>query len=143
MVGKLTERQRRFCEEYLVDGNAAQAAIRAGYSVKIAKQVGQKNLTKPCIRQYIDQKLAEMSSARIADAAEVMEYLTAVMRGEIEEKTAVAVNGTVETVKVPTSIRNRLRAAELLGKRHRLFTDKVEVAAAVPVVICGAEELSD
>lgn len=143
MVGKLTERQRRFCEEYLVDGNAAQAAIRAGYSVKIAKQVGQKNLTKPCIRQYIDQKLAEMSSARIADAAEVMEYLTAVMRGEIEEETAVAVNGTVETVKVPTSIRNRLRAAELLGKRHRLFTDKVEVAAAVPVVICGAEELSD
>ncbi len=143
MVGKLTERQRRFCEEYLVDGNAAQAAIRAGYSVKIAKQVGQKNLTKPCIRQYIDQKLAEMSSARIADAVEVMEYLTAVMRGEIEEETAVAVNGTVETVKVPTSIRNRLRAAELLGKRHRLFTDKVEVAAAVPVVICGAEELSD
>ena len=78
----LTEKQQRFCDEYLIDCNAAQAAIRAGYSPKTAKQIGQENLTKPDLKAYIDEQLERMRSQKTADAQEIMEYLTAVMRGD-------------------------------------------------------------
>ncbi|MBG0219973.1 terminase small subunit [Clostridioides difficile] len=126
-VAKLTEKQKRFCDYYIETGNATEAAIRAGYSEKTAKVIGAENLTKPYLKSYIDEKLKEFESNRIADAKEVMEYLTKIVRNEAKEEVVVVSENGVERVKKDVSIKDRNKAAELLGKRYRLFTDKIEV----------------
>lgn len=78
----LTEKQKRFCDEYLIDLNATQAAIRAGYSDKTAYRTGADNLRKPQIKAYIDRRMAEKEADLIADQDEVLKYLTSVLRGE-------------------------------------------------------------
>lgn len=133
----MTERQKRFCEEYLIDCNGTQAAIRAGYSEKTATKIAAENLTKPDIREYIDEKLEEMSSQRTADAREVMEYLTSVMRGEHKEQVLRLVgNGTQRIDSMNVTEKDRLKAAELIGKRYGLFKESVDVNGVVPVVLC-------
>ena len=133
----MTEKQKRFCEEYLIDCNGTQAAIRAGYSEKTATKIAAENLTKPDIREYIDEKLAEMSSQRTADAREVMEYLTSVMRGEHKEQVLRLVgNGTQRIDSMNVTEKDRLKAAELIGKRYGLFKESVDVNGVVPVVLC-------
>ena len=82
----MTPRQRKFCDEYLISGNATDAAIKAGYSPKTAKQTGSENLAKPDLKAYIETELEKLHSAKIADAEEVMKYLTSVMRGEHTEE---------------------------------------------------------
>ena len=77
----MTKKQERFCAEYLVDCNATQAAIRAGYSEKTAYSIGVENLKKPEIRKYIDEQLEAMQDATVASAQEVIQYLSSVMRG--------------------------------------------------------------
>ena len=84
-MAKLTAKQQRFCDEYLIDLNATQAAIRAGYSEKNARNIASENLAKPNIREYIDNRLAEKEKALIADQNEVLKYLTATMRREKKE----------------------------------------------------------
>jgi phage terminase small subunit len=133
----MTEKQKRFCEEYLIDCNGTQAAIRAGYSEKTATKIAAENLTKPDIREYIDEKLAEISSQRTADAREVMEYLTSVMRGEHKEQVLRLVgNGTQKIDSMNVTEKDRLKAAELIGKRYGLFKESVDVNGVVPVVLC-------
>lgn len=128
---KLTAKQQRFCDEYLIDLNATQAAIRAGYSQKTAKQIGQENLTKPDIKEYIEQRMAEKEAALIADQTEVMRYLTSVLRGQSVSE-VVVVEGTgdgcseARTMQKAPDEKERLKAAELLGKAHMMFTDKVQ-----------------
>lgn len=125
-MGKMTPKQKRFCDEYLIDLNATQAAIRAGYSKKTANVIGMENLTKPYLKEYIENRMAEKESELIAGQDEVLQYLTAVMRGEDkEEKLTTNVLGEIETIETVVQS-NRLKAAELLGKRYALFTDKVE-----------------
>lgn len=127
---KLTEKQIRFCEEYLIDLNATQAAIRAGYSEKSARQIAQKMLTKDDIKLYIDELLQQIHNERTADAQEVVEYLTSVMRGECTEQTLKFIgNGEQRITDIDVSSKDRLKAAELLGKRYGLFTDKVDLNA--------------
>lgn len=122
MRGKLTPKQQRFCDEYLIDLNATQAAIRAGYSKKTARMIGQENLTKPIIRKRIDARLAEKESELIATQDEVLKYLTAVMRGESSSSVlAMCGMGTQKTVNKHPDEKERLKAAELLGKRFGLF----------------------
>ena len=82
----MTPRQRKFCDEYLISGNATDAAIKAGYSPKTAKQTGSENLAKPDLKAYIETELEKLHSAKIADAEEVMKYLTSVMRVNILKK---------------------------------------------------------
>jgi phage terminase small subunit len=128
---KLTAKQQRFCDEYLIDLNATQAAIRAGYSQKTAKQIGQENLTKPDIKEYIEKRMAEKEAALIADQTEVMRYLTSVLRGQSVSE-VVVVEGVGEgcsearTMQKAPDEKERLKAAELLGKAHMMFTDKVQ-----------------
>lgn len=123
----MTAKQQRFCDEYLIDLNATQAAIRAGYSKKTARTIGQQNLTKLDIRQYIDARMAEKESALIADQNEVLKYLTAVMRGDHTEQTPIFIGDGIQKITdIDVSAKDRLKAAELLGKRYSLFTDKVE-----------------
>lgn len=128
---KLTPKQKRFCDEYLVDLNATQAAIRAGYSEKTAAVIANENLKKPNIQEYVNQRMAEKEKELIADQDEVLRYLTSVLRGETESE-VVVVEGQGDGVseargfmKKPDE-KERLKAAELLGKRYSLFTDRVE-----------------
>ena len=140
----MTPRQRKFCDEYLISGNATDAAIKAGYSPKTAKQTGSENLAKPDLRAYIDEQLAKIHSAKIADAEEVMKYLTSVMRGEHTEQVLKLVGEGGQTVTdIDVSAKERLKAAELIGKRYGLFTDKVGLEGAVPVIITGDDQLED
>ena len=140
----MTPRQQKFCDEYLISGNATEAAIKAGYSRKTAKQTGSENLSKPDIRAYIDEQLAKIHSAKIADAEEVMKYLTSVMRGEHTEQVLKLVGEGVQTVTdIDVSAKERLKAAELIGKRYGLFTEKVGLEGAVPVIITGDDQLED
>lgn len=144
----MTNKQKRFCEEYLVDCNATQAAIRAGYSEKTARQTAAEILSKPDIRGYIDELLANMQDKTIASAEEVMQYLTSVLRGQSEAE-IVVVEGTGDgcsdarkIMKAPDE-KERLKAAELLGKRYSLFSDKVNLEGAVPVILTGEDQLED
>lgn len=140
----MTPRQQKFCDEYLISGNATDAAIKAGYSRKTAKQTGSENLAKPDLRAYIDEQLAKIHSAKIADAEEVMKYLTSVMRGEHTEQVLKLVGEGVQTVTdIDVSAKERLKAAELIGKRYGMFTDKVGMEGAVPVIITGDDQLED
>lgn len=145
---KLTEKQKRFADYYIETGNITEAAIKAGYSKKTARVIGQENLQKPAIKSYIDEKLEAMQDERTASAKEVLEFLTKSMRGELDEEVVVVEgtgDGTSEARKIKKQIglRERIKAAELLGKRYRLFTDKVEVDGVVPVMIVGESELEE
>lgn len=120
----LTEKQRRFVDFYIETGNATEAARRAGYSRRIANRQGAENLSKPVIRNAISAKLAELESKRVASATEVLQYLTAVMRGE-EKETINSPDGSVQ--KVDMAQRDRIKAAELLMKRHGLTLSDVEI----------------
>lgn len=128
-VVKLTEKQRRFANEYIISGNATQAAISAGYSKRTAKSVGSENLTKPDIRQYIDERLDQLQSEKIANQEEVLEYLSKVMRGEETDQTVVFqgadYGSSIESIQVAS--KDRIRAAELIGKRYGLWTDKIDI----------------
>lgn len=149
-VSLVTEKQKRFCDEYLTDLNATQAAVRAGYSKKTAYSIGEENLRKPEIKEYIEKRMAEKESQLIANQDEVMRYLTAVMRREKMESVVVTLNtektsyvpdknGTMrkQTVKqeipqiieIPAQLRDANKAAELLGKAYGIYTDKVDVDA--------------
>ena len=145
---KLTEKQKRFADYYIETGNITEAAVKAGYSKKTARVIGQENLLKPAIKGYIDEKLETMQDERTASAKEVLEFLTKSMRGEIKEE-VVVVEGTgdgtsqARMVEKQIGLRDRIKSAELLGKRYRLYTDKVEVDGVVPVMIVGEDELEE
>jgi phage terminase small subunit len=140
MAARMTAKQKLFCDEYLIDLNATQAAIRAGYSSNYANTNASKLLQNTTIKEYIDKRMAEKEDALIAKQDEVLKYLTSVMRGQSESEIVVVegcgdgMSQAVKVKKLPDE-REQLKAAELLGKRYRLFTDKVEVEGAVPIVI--------
>lgn len=130
-MSKLTEKQKAFCDYYIQTLNATESAKKAGYSEKTARKIGHENLTKPDIQNYISERLAELESKRVADAKEVLEYLTSVMRGEQTEEVVVVENigdfmSEARIVNKKLNARERIKAAELLGKRYALFTDKVD-----------------
>ncbi len=140
----MNAKQRKFCDEYLIDLNATQAAIRAGYSEKTARQVGQRLLTYVDISAYINEQLERIHNERTADAQEVIEYLTSVMRGEHTEQALQLVgDGVQEICDIEVSAKDRLKAAELIGKRYGIFTDKTDLTVAQPIVVSGGEALED
>lgn len=136
----MTDKQKKFVSEYLVDLNGTQAAIRAGYSKRGAK--GRANLLKnnPEIAQMIKDQMDSVQRESIAGVIEISEYLTAVMRGE-SRSSVVVVEGlgngktVARLVDKPPEEKERIRAAELLGKRYGMFSDRVRVDGSIPVVI--------
>jgi phage terminase small subunit len=148
IVANMTAKQQRFCDEYLIDLDGTKAAIRAGYSPRTAAAIASENLRKPKLHQYIAERMAEKEKQLIADQDEVLRYLTAVLRGESESEIVVVVSSgdfmtEAKRVKKAPDEKERLKAAELLGKRYGLYTDKMDVTGAVPVVITGEDELED
>lgn len=125
-MADLTARQQRFCDEYLIDLNATQAAIRAGYSEKYAHTNAAKLLRNTTIMDFIAARMAEKESDLIADQDEVLRFLTAVMRGENkDERVSVNADGEVERIEVRQQS-NQIKAAEMLAKRYGLLVDKIE-----------------
>ena len=136
---KLTIKQKAFADYYIELGNATEAAIKAGYNPKTARQIGSMNLTKVDIKSYIDEKMKEIESDRIAKAEEVLAFLSASLRGEVLEEvvSTESIEGMIKPVilKKQLSAKDRIKAAELLGKRYALFTEKVDLEGKVGVTI--------
>ena len=132
MDKKLTPKQKAFADYFIELGNAEQAAIKAGYSKKYARGNAHKLVANSGISKYIDKRMAQIESNRIAKGEEVLQYLTKVMRGEEKDQFGL-----------DASLQDRTKAAELLGKRYRLFVDKVEADVNQVVVFDGEEDLED
>lgn len=165
-MAKLTEKQKLFVDEYLIDLNATRAYRDVYPNCKkdsSADAAARKLLGNTRIQEYIKQQLEKIGSEKIADAQEVMEYLTKVMRREMKESVVVTVTKErseyVDTgdgkprkktvkeevpqiVEIPAKLSDANKAAELLGKRYSLFTDKVQAEIVVPKFE-GEDELED
>lgn len=145
----MTDKQQKFADEYIIDCNASRAYKAAYPNVKkdsVARANGSRLLAKANIKAYIEEKLTEISSQKMAEATEVMEYLTSVLRGQ-SKASVVVVEGysdgrsEAKIIEKPPDEKERLKAAELLGKRYGLFTDKVNVEGGTKVVI--VDDLDD
>ena len=139
MENGMTEKQKIFADEYVICLNATRAYKKAYPNIKkdeVARANGSRLLTKANVKAYIDEQLEKLQSERVADQQEVMEYLTAVMRGKKTEPLLVLDGeGKQKVVDAIPPVQARTKAAELLGKRYRLFTDKVELDATVEQVV--------
>ncbi|WP_261698024.1 terminase small subunit [Staphylococcus equorum] len=130
----MNERQQRFADEYIKTGNARQSALTAGYAKQSAFKYSSGLLKNPDVQAYIQERMAEIKTNAIADQQEILEGLTRIARREEPDYTVVTVeyseNGTTEktpqTVETPTQVKDSVRAYELLGKRHVMWTDKVQ-----------------
>ena len=147
MENGMTEKQKIFADEYIICLNATRAYKKAYPNVKkdeVARANGSRLLTKANIKAYIDEQLEKLQSERVADQQEVMEYLTAVMRGKKTEPLLVLDGeGKQKVVDAIPPVQARTKAAELLGKRYRLFTDKQEVEVQGTVVFANEDEIAD
>lgn len=147
---KLTLKQKRFADEYIISGNAYRSAIEAGYSKSYAKGNVVKLLENVSVKAYIDKRLEEINSEKIADQTEVLQYLTSVMRGT-SQSAVVVIEGDGDGVssarlmdKTPDE-KEKLKAAELLGKRYGAFTEKVDISGDMSLSIevdYGTEDTS-
>lgn len=144
----MTDKQKKFCDEYLIDCNATRAYLAAYPNIKnehSARTLASRLLTKVDIKSYIDEQLEKISSEKIADAKEVMEYLTSVMRGETKSE-IVVVEGCGDGYSEARNIdkapdeKERLKAAELLGKRFGLFKNNVALEVEPVVIINDLKE---
>ena len=165
-MAKLTEKQQRFVEEYLIDLNATQAAIRAGYSVKTANEQGCQNLAKLNISQAISERMAERSKRTGVNQDRVVQELAKVAfikmtdvvgpNGKIKDTASEDDLSCIESIKYKHSdtysgysvemevkIASKLKALELLGKHLGMWNDKLDVNVTLPVVISGEDSLDD
>lgn len=136
---KLTIKQQRFADEYIISGNATESYLKAGYANQkrsSAEANARKLLGNYSVKTYIDERLKELEDKQIAKQEEVLKYLTSVVRGE-SRSAVVVVEGegygvsSARLITKPPDEKEKLKAAELLGKRYRLFTDKVELDADI------------
>ena len=163
----MTKKQKRFVEEYLIDLNATQAAIRAGYSPATAQQMGSENLSKPVIKAAIDTAEAERSRrtginqdrvlreiAKLAfvNPVDVIDMDAATIRDESTREDTACIS-SIKVKVIPTEdgaitereikTYDKLKALELLGKHLGMFTDKLKMEGSIPVVIVGDDQLED
>ncbi|MEQ6856082.1 terminase small subunit [Lysinibacillus capsici] len=130
----LNDRQKRFADEYIIDLNATQAAIRAGYSEKTARSQGQRLLTNVDIQAYIEERMTSHKKETIAQQEEILETLTAILRGEEKSSTLRGAGQGRQVIDdMPPTTTERIRAAELLGKRYGIWQDNktIDMKSAV------------
>lgn len=162
----MTNKQKRFIEEYLIDFNATQSAIRAGYSPKSAFIIGDENLKKPKIKHEIEKALAERSRRTGITQDRVIQELARIAfvnfndvvdeNGEIKTDASADDLACVESYKVENGdsinggsskrevkLASKLKALELLGKHLGMFSDKFDVNMNLPVIISGEDELEE
>ncbi|MCZ1160500.1 terminase small subunit [Clostridioides difficile] len=136
-MADLTEKQKRFCDYYIETGNATEAYKKAykNSNQRTSESSGSRLLSNDEVKNYIDERLKSFESRRIADAKEVMEYLTKILRNQEKEEVIVVSENGPEIIKKDVSIKDRNKAAELLGKRYALWTEKVDLDGNVGVTI--------
>ena len=137
---KLTPKQKAFADFYIELGNATEAAIKAGYSKSYAQTHVYKLLENAIIKNYIEERMKQIESDRIAKAEEVLAFLSSSLRGDILEEVVATESDGVGGVKPvilkkQLSAKDRIKAAELLGKRYALFTEKVDLDGNLEVTI--------
>ncbi|WP_369436370.1 terminase small subunit [Lysinibacillus fusiformis] len=132
---KLNPKQQAFADYYIELGNVEQAAIKAGYSKAYARGNAHKLVANVSIKKYIEKRMEELKSERVADQQEIMEYLTSIMRGEQTEETLRGIGEGAQTIDdIDVSAKDRIKAAEMLGKRFAMWTDKQEINANITPV---------
>ncbi|MBR6401558.1 MAG: terminase small subunit [Firmicutes bacterium] len=137
----LTPKRKRFCEEYVKDKDAHAAAVRAGYAEKTAKNAEKSILNNVEVRTYLAEL---MQDDKTAGADEVIGYLSSVMRGKEKNEVLARIGGGAQSIaEIDVSARERLKAAELLGKRYNLFKDSLEVNGVTKIIFSGEGELSE
>ncbi|MEJ8548175.1 terminase small subunit [Brevibacillus borstelensis] len=135
---KLTEKQKKFADYYIETGNATEAYRRAGYTGRgnVAEAAASRLLSNVKVREYIDNLIAQKDSERIASQDEILEFLTSVLRGQVKEQFPLGLGmGEQTLVKKELDGKDRIKAAELLGKRYAMWTDKQQVDSNVAVQI--------
>ena len=143
----MTDKQKKFVLEYMIDMNATQAAIRSGYSLRTAYSHGQRLLKNVEIQKAISEIREERQRESILTILDIEQFLSETIKGEHEEEVVATIGdgegvSHAEIVKKQVSMKDRLKAAELLGKRYGLFTDKQQVTVQVPIFE-GDDELED
>lgn len=139
---ELTPKQKLFADLYIELGHGTEAAIRAGYSKKTARSIASQNLEKPIIKDYIAKIMDQKDKERIASQDEVLKYLTSIMRGEQTEQTLRGVGeGEQRIDDIEVSAKDRIKAAELLGKRYAIWTDKKDLNGNVALTF--VDDLDD
>lgn len=134
----MNARQKRFCDEYLISLNATDAAKKAGYKGNYVGQNADKLLKNTKIQSYLEERLAEKESALIADQDDILKLLTRIVMGEEQGTALVGIGqGAQEVEQVPPTNTEKIRAAEILGKYYKLFTDRQEIQ------LTGAVEFID
>ena len=143
-MSKLNEKQKAFADYYIESLNAYESAIKAGYSESYAKSQSYKLLENVGIKNYIDERMASKDDYRIASQDEILQILTDIARGITEEEVVQfsQLGEELRTTRKPT-IKDRMKASELLGKRYRLFVDKVEADVTQQVIFEGEDDLEE
>ena len=162
----MTKKQKLFCEEYLIDLNATQSAIRAGYSVASARQIADENLSKPDIKNYIEKALAERSKRTGINQDRVVQELARIAfvkitdvandDGSINRDASDDDLACIESIKVESSntdtgysekrevkLASKMKALELLGKHLGMWNDKLNVNLNLPVFMEGEDDLEE
>ena len=121
----MTIKQKKFADEYIISGNASEAALKAGYKNEVS---GRENLQKPTVKAYIDKRLTKLEAETIAESKEVLQYLTSVLRGETHDEVYYKTEFGGEALgKVKVQNKDRLKAAELLMRRFGLNASDLEI----------------
>jgi len=132
----MNERQRRFADEYIRLGNATQAARNAGYSENYSLYRTSALLSNVKVKAYIDKRLDELKKESIAEQDEILQFLTSVMRGEAKGKQKLGIGqGAEKVIDMEPSVQERIKAAEQLGRRYSMWTDRREMELKVPTFI--------
>lgn len=140
-LAKLNLKQQKFADEYIISGNATESYKRVYSNVKedsTASAGASRMLRNVKVKSYIEERLAELNSQKIADQEEILQYLTSVMRGEHREETLIGMGqGFQETTYMDVGAKDRIKAAELLGKRYSMWTDKQELTQRTIEITVG------
>ncbi|MGB2872214.1 terminase small subunit [Psychrobacillus psychrotolerans] len=137
---KITIKQQTFADNYIKYGNATEAYLKAYTNVKkeaTARANGSRLLTNANVSEYIAERMEELKSERVADQQEILETLTAVLRGEVNGATLIGMGMGEQDISedMKPSVAEKIKAAELLGKRYAMWTDKQQIVGLVPVTI--------
>lgn len=137
----MNERQRRFADEYIRLGNATQAARNAGYSENYSLYRNDELLNNVQVKGYIDKRLEELKKESIAEQDEILQFLTSVIRGDATGKEKLGLGqGAEKLIDREPNLQERIRAAEQLGKRYGMWTDKHEIEHKLPTFVNDVDE---
>lgn len=136
---KLTEKQKRFADFYIETNNGTQSYIDAGYKAttrKVAEANARKLLANYSVKKYIEERMAQKDKERIASQDEILMYLTKIMRGEMTEEVPIGVGKGAQVIEdIDVSAKDRIKAAELLGKRYAMWTDKQQLEGDISISV--------